>query len=39
MIDNKNNSKKGIGPFNKLFNSIDNLLIEEREQRLKLKLS
>lgn len=39
MIDNKSNSKKGIGPFNKLFNSIDNLLIEEREQRLKLKLA
>ena len=39
MIDNKNNSKKGIGPFNKLFNSIDNLLIEEREQRLKLRLA
>lgn len=39
MIDNKNNSSKGIGPFNKLFNSIDNLLIEGREQRLKLKLS
>jgi hypothetical protein len=39
LIDNKSNSKKGIGPFNKLFNSIDNLLIEEREQRLKLKLA
>ena len=39
MIDNKSNSKKGIGAFNKLFNSIDNLLIEEREQRLKLKLA
>ena len=39
MIDNKSNSKKGIGPFNKLFNSIDNLLIEEKEQRLKLKLA
>lgn len=39
MIDNKSNSPKGIGPFNKLFNSIDNLLIEEREQRLKIKLS
>ena len=39
MIDNKNNSSKGIGLINKLFNSIDNLLIEGREQRLKLKLS
>ncbi len=38
MIDNKNNSKKSRGTFNKLFNSIDNLLIEEREQKLKLKL-
>lgn len=38
MIDNKNNSSKGMGPFNKLFNSIDNLLIEGREQRLKIKL-
>ena len=39
MIDNKNNSTKGTSPFNKLFNSIDNLLIEEKEQRLKLKLA
>ena len=39
MIDNKNNSKKSTGPFNKFFDSIDNLLIEEREQKLKLKLS
>lgn len=38
MSDNKNNSPKSIGPINKLINSIDNLLIEEREQRLKLKL-
>jgi hypothetical protein len=38
MIDNKNNSKKNMGTFNKLFNSIDNLLIEEKEQKLKLKL-
>ena len=39
MIDNKNNSTKSISPFNKLFNSIDNLLIEEKEERLKLKLA
>ena len=39
MIDNKNNSPKRTGPLNKLFNSIDNLLIEEKEQRLKLKLA
>lgn len=39
MIDNKDNSTKGISTFNKLFNSIDNLLIEEKEQRLKLKLA
>lgn len=38
MTDNKNNSKKSVGTFNKLFNSIDNLLVEGREQRLKLKL-
>lgn len=38
MADNKNNSKKGICAFNKLFNSIDNLLVEEKEQKLKLKL-
>lgn len=38
MITNKENSKKNISPINRLFNSIDNLLIEEREQRLKSKL-
>lgn len=38
MSNNKNNSQKGISPFNKLLNSLDNLLTEEREQRLKLKL-
>jgi len=36
--DNKDNYKKGVSPINKLFNSIDNLLIEEREQRLKIRL-
>ncbi|OOM16719.1 hypothetical protein [Clostridium saccharobutylicum] len=38
MITNKENSKKNISAINRLFNSIDNLLIEEREQRLKSKL-
>lgn len=38
MVDNKSSFKKGLSPFNKLFNSIDNLLTEEKEQRLKLKL-
>ncbi|MCD2345667.1 hypothetical protein [Clostridium guangxiense] len=38
MTDNKSDSKKSICAFNKLFDSIDNLLVEEREQRLKLKL-
>lgn len=38
MIRNKDNSKKSGGAFNKLFNSLDNLLNEEREQKLKLKL-
>jgi hypothetical protein len=38
VTDNKNNSKKNVGTFNKLFDSIDNLLVVEREQRLKLKL-
>lgn len=38
MADSKNNSKKSMCTFNRLFNSIDNLLIEEREQRLKIKL-
>lgn len=38
MVDNKSSSKKGISPFSKLFNSIDNLLTEEKEQRLKSKL-
>ncbi|MFL0251915.1 hypothetical protein ACJDT4_15965 [Clostridium neuense] len=38
MTDNKNNSKKSVRTFNKLFASIDNLLVEEKEQRLKLKL-
>jgi hypothetical protein len=36
--DNKDNSQKNTSPFNKLFRSIDNLLTEEREQKLKLKL-
>lgn len=39
MIDNESNVAKSSGLFDKLFNSIDNLLIEGREQRLKLKLS
>ena len=39
MSNNKNNSEKGVGTFNKLFNSIDNLLIEGKEQKLKLKLA
>lgn len=38
MIKNKDNSSKSGGAFNKLFNSLDNLLNEEREQKLKLKL-
>ncbi|NRT78629.1 hypothetical protein [Clostridium beijerinckii] len=38
MNGDKNNYKKGESPINKLFSSIDNLLIEEREQRLKVKL-
>lgn len=38
MDGDKNNYKKGESPINKLFSSIDNLLIEEREQRLKVKL-
>lgn len=38
MIKNKDNSKKSKGAFNKLFNSLDSLLNEEREQKLKLKL-
>ncbi|WP_315069086.1 hypothetical protein [uncultured Clostridium sp.] len=39
MNENKNNSQKGMNPLNKLFSSIDNLLNEEREQKLKLKLA
>ena len=39
MIDNESNVAKSSGPFDKLFNSIDNLLIEEKEQRLKIKLA
>ncbi|MFT8351693.1 hypothetical protein [Clostridium saccharoperbutylacetonicum] len=35
---NKDNSKKSGGTFNKLLNSLDNLLNEEKEQKLKLKL-
>ncbi|AGF59380.1 hypothetical protein B0P06_002283 [Clostridium saccharoperbutylacetonicum] len=38
MITNKDNSKKSGGTFNKLLNSLDNLLNEEKEQKLKLKL-
>lgn len=38
MADSKSNSKKSMCTFNRLFNSIDNLLVEEREQRLKLKI-
>lgn len=38
MIMNKDNSKKSGGTFNKLLNSLDNLLNEEKEQKLKLKL-
>lgn len=39
MIDNKDNSKKSMRKFDKLFDSLDTLLAEEREQRLKLKLA
>ena len=39
MIDNESNVAKSSGPFDKLFNSIDNLLIEEKEQRLKIKIA
>ncbi|OOM78924.1 hypothetical protein [Clostridium sp. BL-8] len=39
MNDNENNSKKGIVAVDKLFYSIDNLLIEEKEQKLKLRLA
>ena len=39
MIDNESNVAKSSGPFDKLFNSIDNLLTEEKEQRLKIKLA
>jgi hypothetical protein len=38
VITNKDNSKKSGGTFNKLLNSLDNLLNEEKEQKLKLKL-
>lgn len=38
MITNKDNSKKSGGTFNKLLNSLDNLLNEEKEQKLKFKL-
>ncbi|EHI96766.1 hypothetical protein CDLVIII_0023 [Clostridium sp. DL-VIII] len=39
MNDNENNSKKSIVAVDKLFYSIDNLLIEEKEQKLKLRLA
>ncbi|OPJ57585.1 hypothetical protein [Clostridium oryzae] len=39
MSDKENNSTKKVHTLNKLFNSIDNLLIEEKEQRLKVKLA
>ena len=39
MIDNESNVAKSSGLFDKLFNSIDNLLIEEKEQRLKIKIA
>ncbi|MDT8715108.1 hypothetical protein IAI10_00240 [Clostridium sp. 19966] len=39
MSDNKNKSSKVLNPFDKLIKSIDNLLIEGKEQKLKLKLS
>jgi len=39
VIDNESNVAKSSGPFDKLFNSIDNLLIEEKEQRLKIKIA
>lgn len=39
MIDNEKILGKSTGTFNKLFNSIDNLLMEEKEQNLKLKLA
>lgn len=39
MSNNKNDMEKGVSTFDKLFNSIDNLLIEEKEQRLKIKLA
>jgi len=39
VIDNESNVAKSSGPFGKLFNSIDNLLIEEKEQRLKIKIA
>ena len=38
MIKDKEGLKKRGGAFNKLFSSIDNLLNEEREQKLKIKL-
>lgn len=34
----ENSSAKSTNPFNKLFSSIDNLLMEEKEQKLKSKL-
>lgn len=37
-MNKENNSNKSTCSFNKFFQSIDNLLMEEKEQRLKLKL-
>lgn len=39
MNDNENNLKKSVVTIDKLFYSIDNLLIEEKEQKLKLRLA
>lgn len=39
MTNTENSSEKNISTFNKLFNSIDNLLTEEKEQKLKIKLA
>lgn len=39
MSDNKSNPTKNKGALYKLFNSIDSLLTEEKEQKLKVKLA
>ncbi len=39
MNNNENNLKKSVVTIDKLFYSIDNLLIEEKEQKLKLRLA